>query len=128
MISLATSLFIAIFADVMVLNDIINEAATGPPLNEMGQQPSSPPTVSAAVHGRSHSNRFRPPSIGSLVKADLEKNRRQSRKVSMMYDDDEGPKLKERLTDAFYKGIDIFCVWDCCWAYVRLSEVCTSPT
>jgi hypothetical protein len=38
-------------------------------------------------------------------------------------DDDEGPRLKERLTDACYKFIDIFCVWDCCWAYIRLSEV-----
>ena len=57
-------------------------------------------------------------------------DRRTSRKISALYgdhhmygDDEEGPRLKERLTDACYKFIDIFCVWDCCWAYIRLSEV-----
>ena len=44
----------------------------------------------------------------------------------MMYaagDDEEGPRLKERIADACYKGVDLFCVWDCCACYVRLSEV-----
>ena len=32
----------------------------------------------------------------------------------MMYgggDDDEGPRLKERIADACCKGVDLFCVW-----------------
>ena len=117
-----------LFIDVMVLNDIINEAATGPPFN--GVEQSSPPTVSAVVGSRS--TQFRP-SISSLNKEDTTGNqhhRRKAssrRKISMMYEDEEGPKLKERLTDACYKGIEIFCVWDCCWAYIRLSEV-INPT
>ena len=107
----------------MVLNDIINEAATGPPFN--GVEQSSPPTVSAVVGSRS--TQFRP-SISSLNKGDTTGNQKAHRrsvrrKISTMYEDEEGPKLKERLTDACYKGIEIFCVWDCCWAYIRLSEV-----
>ena len=104
----------------MVLNDIINEAATGPPFNEPEQ--SSPPTVSAVVGSRSTHIR---PSISSLSKGDTGNHRKISsrRKISMMYEEEEGPKLKERITDACYRGIDIFCIWDCCWAYIRLSEV-----
>ena len=52
--------------------------------------------------------------------------RRSSRKISMLlssnHDDDEGPQLKERLTDAMYKAIDIFCVWDCCMPYIKAAE------
>ena len=103
----------------MVLNDIINEAATGPPF--VGTEPSSPPTISAVVGSRSAPFR---PSIKSLSKGDTNSRRRKHRKISTMYDEDEGPRLKERLTDAFYQSIEIFCVWDCCGAYMRLSEVC----
>jgi len=49
-----------------------------------------------------------------------------SRKISALLaadDDDEGPRLKERLTAAGYRFIDIFCVWDCCRAYIKLAEV-----
>lgn len=55
-----------------------------------------------------------------------EASRRTSRKISLYLasdDDDEGPRMKERLTEALYKFIDIFCVWDCCYAYIRLAEV-----
>ena len=52
--------------------------------------------------------------------------RRSSRKISMLlssnHDDEEGPQLKERLTDAMYKAIDIFCVWDCCMPYIKAAE------
>ena len=71
----------------MVLNDIINQAAS---------------------RGTSFNSRRRP-----------------SRKISMMlsnHDDEEGPLLKERLTDAMYKAIDIFCVWDCCMPYIKAAE------
>ena len=55
----------------------------------------------------------------------LERARRESRKISMMLDDeeDEGPRLKEKITEACQQFIDIFCVWDCCWVYIKLSEV-----
>ncbi|KAG1669531.1 Sodium channel protein para [Nymphon striatum] len=36
---------------------------------------------------------------------------------------DEGPKLAERLTAQMYRLIDIFCVWDCCWVWLRFQEV-----
>ena len=55
----------------------------------------------------------------------LERARRESRKISMMLDDeeDEGPRLKERITEGCQSFVDIFCVWDCCWVYIKLSEV-----
>ncbi len=58
-----------------------------------------------------------------------ERNRKSSRKVSAYLssslndEDEEGPNLKERLTAAMYKFIDIFCVWDCCQAYIKMAEV-----
>jgi voltage-gated sodium channel type II alpha len=54
----------------------------------------------------------------------LERARRESRKISMMLDDEEeeGPRLKERITEACQQFVDIFCVWDCCWLYIKLSK------
>jgi hypothetical protein len=52
--------------------------------------------------------------------------RRSSRKISAYLnseDEDDGPRIKERLAAACYRFIDIFCVWDCCYAYIRLAEV-----
>ena len=63
-------------------------------------------------------------SSASGTAAALARARRESRKISMMLDDDdEGPRLKERMTEACQQFIDIFCVWDCCQFYIRLSEV-----
>ena len=78
--------------DVMVLNDIINQAAA--------------PRGSADAGSASATT--------------------ASRKISMFLnndDGDEGPNIKEKLVETVYKLIDIFCVWDCCHAYIRLSEV-----
>lgn len=32
-------------------------------------------------------------------------------------DDEDGPTMKEKLLAAAIKGIDTFCVWDCCWCW-----------
>ena len=80
----------------MVLNDIINQAAA--PRGSADAGSASATTAS----------------------------RKTSRKISMFLnndDGDEGPNIKEKLVEAVYKLIDIFCVWDCCHAYIRLSEV-----
>lgn len=78
----------------LVLNDIINQAAL---------------------------------SRGSTDRGTTSGSRRTSRKISLYLangdEDDEGPRFKERLNAACYKFIDIFCVWDCCYAYIRLAEV-----
>ncbi|XP_046749982.1 sodium channel protein para isoform X13 [Diprion similis] len=69
--------------DVMVLNDIIEQAA--------GRQSK------ASDHG-----------------------------VSIYYfpteDDEEGPAFKEKLLALCLRGIDIFCVWDCCWVWLKFQE------
>ncbi len=53
-------------------------------------------------------------------------SRRESRKISLFLssgdDDEEGPRLKERLAAACCQLVDIMCVWDCCGAYVKLAE------
>ena len=114
-----SSMFVT--SDVMVLNDIINEAATGPPF--VGTEPSSPPTVSAVVGTKSAHFPSTIPIPSFSKQQESKRSRKSSRKISM-FEEDEGPNLKERMTDAAYRGIDIFCVWDCCSAYVKLSESC----
>ena len=113
--------FFLTLSDVMVLNDIINEAATDP-------VPLSASAVSGGGSSSAKVGNFRS-SIGSSHRSHA--HRRESRKISMMYasagEDDEGLQLKERIADACYRGVDIFCVWDCCACYVRLSEVVLPP-
>jgi len=47
--------------------------------------------------------------------------------VSIYYfptdEDDEGPTVKERLLALCLRGIDIFCVWDCCWLWIKFQEI-----
>ena len=97
------TVLLGLFLDVMVLNDIINQAAL------RGSVDATAVSSSAAA-------------------ASTPASRRASRKISMYLDSgdgigEEGPRLKERMMQTLYRLIDIFCVWDCCRAYIRLSEV-----
>ncbi|XP_044010866.1 sodium channel protein para isoform X12 [Aphidius gifuensis] len=47
---------------------------------------------------------------------------RQSRGSDQGDDDEEGPTFKEKLIAGFIRGIDIVCVWDCCYAWLKLQE------
>lgn len=37
-------------------------------------------------------------------------------------DDEDGPTLKDKAIEAFKRCIDIFCVWDCCWVWLKFQE------
>lgn len=37
-------------------------------------------------------------------------------------DDEDGPTLKEKLLECLMKGIDLFCVWDCCWLWLEFQR------
>lgn len=37
-------------------------------------------------------------------------------------DDEDGPTLKEKAIELLLKGLDIFCVWDCCEPWLRFQE------
>ncbi|CAH2049421.1 unnamed protein product, partial [Iphiclides podalirius] len=37
-------------------------------------------------------------------------------------DDEDGPTFKERLLECLMKGIDFFCVWDCCWLWLEFQK------
>lgn len=37
-------------------------------------------------------------------------------------DDEDGPSFKDKALEAILKGIDIFCVWDCCWLWLKIQE------
>jgi hypothetical protein len=106
------------FSDVLVLNDIINQTATD------GSTPEGH-SILPAIEIRHNSVQSAGSATVSATAAALARARKESRKISMMLDEDEheGPRLKERLTVAGYQFIDIFCLWDCCAAYVKLSEV-----
>ncbi|XP_050349813.1 sodium channel protein para isoform X4 [Nymphalis io] len=53
----------------------------------------------------------------------IEQAGRQSRASEQNAEDDEdGPTFKERLLECFMKGIDFFCVWDCCWLWLEFQK------
>nr|XP_053611687.1 sodium channel protein para isoform X20 [Plodia interpunctella] len=61
----------------------------------------------------------------------IEQAGRQSRasdhNVSVYYfptaeEDEDGPTFKEKLLECFMKGIDLFCVWDCCWLWLEFQK------
>ena len=37
-------------------------------------------------------------------------------------DEDEGPKCKDIVAEKVIEGINVGCVWDCCWLWIRISE------
>ncbi|XP_054288733.1 sodium channel protein para-like isoform X6 [Macrosteles quadrilineatus] len=37
-------------------------------------------------------------------------------------DDEEGPTMKEKLISNCLRMIDVFCVWDCCWLWLKFQE------
>ncbi|XP_069697315.1 sodium channel protein para isoform X12 [Periplaneta americana] len=47
---------------------------------------------------------------------------RQSRASEQGDEDDEGPTVKEKVLAICLRGIDIFCVWDCCWLWLKFQE------
>ncbi|XP_046749980.1 sodium channel protein para isoform X11 [Diprion similis] len=47
---------------------------------------------------------------------------RQSKASDHGEDDEEGPAFKEKLLALCLRGIDIFCVWDCCWVWLKFQE------
>ncbi|XP_052752173.1 sodium channel protein para isoform X32 [Galleria mellonella] len=53
----------------------------------------------------------------------IEQAGRQSRASDHNAEDDEdGPTFKEKLLECFMKGIDLFCVWDCCWLWLEFQK------
>ncbi|XP_076682987.1 sodium voltage-gated channel paralytic isoform X35 [Andrena cerasifolii] len=54
------------------------------------------------------------------------RNRTPEQGVSTHYfptdDDEEGPRFKDKLLAAVLRGIDIFCVWDCCWLWLEIQK------
>ena len=138
--------YFVFISDVLVLNDIINQTAAvselriSEPSTELGhelvivKQPrNSLQSAGSALSdgavgsdGEKRAARKNSESRGMRsTTMKLERARRESRKISMMLDDeeDEGPRLKERITEGCQSFVDIFCVWDCCWVYIKLSEV-----
>ncbi|XP_017114852.1 sodium channel protein para isoform X33 [Drosophila elegans] len=37
-------------------------------------------------------------------------------------DDEDGPTFKDKALEVILKGIDVFCVWDCCWVWLKIQE------
>nr|XP_053611704.1 sodium channel protein para isoform X36 [Plodia interpunctella] len=53
----------------------------------------------------------------------IEQAGRQSRASDHNAEEDEdGPTFKEKLLECFMKGIDLFCVWDCCWLWLEFQK------
>ncbi|XP_043241966.1 sodium channel protein para-like isoform X3 [Amphibalanus amphitrite] len=59
-----------------------------------------------------------------IEQASQARGRRPSRQVCDLEDDEEEDiTFKDRCKMFTTKFIDIFCVWDCCWAWVKLQEL-----
>lgn len=37
-------------------------------------------------------------------------------------DDEDGPTFSDKALETFRRCIDIFCVWDCCWPWLKFQE------
>ncbi|XP_064475313.1 sodium channel protein para-like isoform X2 [Ornithodoros turicata] len=48
---------------------------------------------------------------------------RQSKASEREREEQERPKFKEKCMAHCLKCIDIFCVWDCCWYWIRMQEI-----
>jgi len=49
-------------------------------------------------------------------------SRRPSARRSTIVDENDGPRLKERISDFCIQCVDVMCVWDCCACYIKLAE------
>ncbi|XP_034241357.1 sodium channel protein para isoform X3 [Thrips palmi] len=54
-------------------------------------------------------------------------SRQSDQAVSVYYfqqteEDEEEPTFKEKMIAASLRGIDIFCVWDCCWCWLKFQH------
>ena len=107
-----------------MLNDIINQTAASESSDVVLKQPRHS-LQSGGSTGTGAAVTSSAPAGQTSTAMALERARPESRKISMMLDDeeDEGPRLKEKITEACQQFVDIFCVWDCCWVYIKLSEV-----
>ncbi|XP_023707950.1 sodium channel protein para isoform X13 [Cryptotermes secundus] len=47
---------------------------------------------------------------------------RQSRASEQGDEDDEDSTVKQKLLALCVRGIDVFCVWDCCWLWLKFQE------
>ncbi|VVC98097.1 unnamed protein product [Leptidea sinapis] len=65
--------------------------------------------------------------LNEIIEQAGRQSRASEQNVSVYYfstaeDDDEGPTVKERLLECLMKGIDLFCVWDCCWLWLEFQK------
>ncbi|XP_055695637.1 sodium channel protein para isoform X3 [Lutzomyia longipalpis] len=93
-----------------------------------------------ALKGKSHDNPFIEPSqpqtvvdmkdvmvLNDIIEQAAGRHSRVSdHGVSVYYfptdDDEDGPTFKDKALECLMKGIDIFCVWDCCWPWLKFQE------
>ncbi|XP_037914865.1 sodium channel protein para isoform X11 [Hermetia illucens] len=65
--------------------------------------------------------------LNDIIEQAGRQSRASDRGVSVYYfptddDDEDGPTFKDKALEALLKGIDIFCVWDCCWPWLKFQE------
>ncbi|KAJ2949663.1 hypothetical protein O0L34_g15590 [Tuta absoluta] len=65
--------------------------------------------------------------LNEIIEQAGRQSRASEQNVSVYYfptaeDDEDGPTVKERLLECLMKGIDIFCVWDCCWLWLEFQK------
>ncbi|CAB3244533.1 unnamed protein product [Arctia plantaginis] len=65
--------------------------------------------------------------LNEIIEQAGRQSRASDQNVSVYYfptaeDDEDGPTFKEKLLEYLMKGIDFFCVWDCCWLWLEFQK------
>nr|CAD7455938.1 unnamed protein product [Timema tahoe] len=128
--------------DVMVLNDIIEQAAGRQSrASEHGVRRNNAGSMQLQLHlcpkrlnftrreevpSHEHRSRMVIPRQIQPTGTVVTKSRSLLDYISIYYfpteEDEEGPTLKEKIVAQFFKYIDVFCVWDCCWLWLKIQE------
>ncbi|KAH9506937.1 hypothetical protein DERF_011641 [Dermatophagoides farinae] len=113
--------------DVMVLNDIIEQASVDHMMKNKKnhQQQQSNERESSPYHQQRHHHHGGDienyPNDDDLIDSQSDSSSLSSSHYSS--DDYEKPTLKERFTTGCLKCLDILCVWDCFWCWIRVQEL-----
>lgn len=66
--------------------------------------------------------------LNDIIEQAAGRQSKASERVSIYYfpterEEQERPKFKEKCMANCLKCIDMFCVWDCCWYWIRIQEI-----
>lgn len=102
---------IRFLADVLVLNDIIEQAAGRPENRSSERGEADKRSCVRNVTNSCHT------TVSVYYFSEDKDAEREEEEESVKV------KLKDKILSTCLRGIDVLCVWECCWCWVRLQEI-----